>query len=64
MALVESNGSSPTGPEAAKMLDENLAKVPDRVISAAGKAHMPQMKLELQQFLENLRRESGALRNL
>ncbi len=64
MALVESNGSSPTGPEAAKMLEENLANVPARVMSAAGKSRVPQMKLELQQFLENLKRESAGLRDL
>ena len=64
MALVESNGTSPTGPEAAKMLEENLAKVPTRVLSPAGKARVPQMKQELQQFLENLKRESGDLRDL
>jgi hypothetical protein len=64
MALVDSNGSQPDGPAAVKMLDENLANVPARVLSPAGKARMPKLKLELQQYLQSLRRESDDLRRL
>lgn len=64
IALVETNGGSPTGPDAVKMLEDNLAKVPERVLSPAGRARMPQLRLELQQYLQNLRSESDDLRNL
>lgn len=64
IALVDPDGGKPTGPEAVKMLEENLAKVPDRILSPAGKALMPERKLELQQFLQNLRRESDDTRTL
>src|SRR5262245_20035330 len=64
MALVDENGGNPSGPDAVKMLEENLDQVPPRVLSPAGKAQLPRLKLELQQFLENLRRESDGLRSL
>ncbi len=64
IALVDSNGGAPDGPEAVKMLEENLAQVPARVLSPAGKARMPERKQELQQFLQTLRRESEDLRTL
>jgi hypothetical protein len=64
MALVDANGGSPSGPDAVKMLEDNLQQVPPRVLSPAGKARLPSLKLELQQFLENLRRESDDLRSL
>ena len=64
MALVDPNGGDPTGPKAVKMLEENLAKVPARVVSPAGRAMMPQRKAELEQFLNDLRRESDSLRTL
>jgi hypothetical protein len=64
MALVDPNGGDPNGPKAVKMLEENLAKVPARVVSPAGRAMMPQRKAELEQFLKDLRRESDNLRTL
>lgn len=64
IALADSGGGAPDGPAAVKMLDENLAKVPSRVLSPAGQARMPKLRLELQQYLEDLRRESDDLRNL
>jgi HD superfamily phosphodiesterase len=64
MALVDPKGGDPTGPKAVKMLEENLAKVPSRVVSPAGRAMMPQRKAELEQFLKDLRRESDNLRTL
>jgi len=64
MALVDPNGGDPNGPKAVKMLEENLAKVPARVVSPAGRAMMPQRKAELEQFLKDLRRESDNLSTL
>jgi HD superfamily phosphodiesterase len=64
MALVDPNGGSPDGPAAVKMLEENLEKVPSRVVSPAGRARMPRLKAELDTFLEDLRRETENLRTL
>lgn len=64
MALADPNGAEPTGPAVVKMLEENLAKVPSRVLSPAGRAMMPQRKSELQRFLTELRAESDQLRTL
>jgi len=63
-ALVDPNGGDPDGPKAVKMLEDNLAKVPARVLSPAGRARLPQRKTELEQFLKNLRRESADFRTL
>ena len=64
VALVDPNGGDPTGPKSVKMLEENLAKVPARVVSPAGRAIMPQRKAELEKFLKDLRQESDNLRTL
>jgi HD superfamily phosphodiesterase len=64
MALVDPNGGSPDGPAAVKMLEENLEKVPSRVVSPAGRARMPRLKAELDTFLEDLRRETENLKTL
>lgn len=64
IALVDPNGAKPTGPEVMPMLEENLAKVPSRVLSPAGRARVPQLQSELAQFLQDLRRESDDLRAL
>jgi HD superfamily phosphodiesterase len=64
MALVDPNGGDPTGPKEVAMLEDNLAKVPARVVSPAGRAMMPHRKAELEQFLKDLRRESDNLRTL
>src|SRR5271166_6530918 len=58
IALVDPRGATPTGPEAVKMLEENLAKVPARVFSPAGRALVPARVAELRRFLAELRRES------
>jgi len=58
MALVDPNGGDPHGPKAVKMLEDNLAKVPARVLSPAGRARLPQRTAELEQFLKDLKRES------
>jgi len=64
IALVDPNVGSPDGPAAVKMLDENLAQVPGRVLSPAGRARVPRLRAELQQFLKNLRRETDDLATL
>jgi len=64
IALVDPNGGNPDGLAAVKMLEDYLAQVPPRVLSPAGKTRMPPLKLELQQFIKSLRRESDDLRAL
>jgi uncharacterized protein len=64
MALVDPNGGSPDGPAAVKMLEENLEKVPGRVVSPAGRARVPPLKAELDKFLRDLRRETDNLTTL
>jgi HD superfamily phosphodiesterase len=62
--LVDPNGGSPDGPTVVKRLENNLAKVPSRIVSKAGKARAPQRVRELEQFLKDLRAESADLRSL
>jgi hypothetical protein len=64
IGLVEPHGGSPTGPEAVAMLDANLAKVPARVLSPAGKARMPERRAQLETFLHALRGQTDNLRTL
>lgn len=64
IALVDPNGGAPDGPKAVAMLADNLAKVPSRVISLAGRALVPARQAELATFLKDLRRESDDLKSL
>ncbi len=64
IALADPNGGDPDGPAVVKMLDENLAQVPGRVLSKAGRALVPARKAELEVFLKDLRRETAQLRTL
>jgi len=64
IALVDPQGGAPDGPAMAKELEDNLAKVPDGVVSPAGRALVPARKAELERFLKDLRRESADLQNL
>jgi HD superfamily phosphodiesterase len=64
LALVDPNGGDPDGPKAAKMLEDNLRQVPERVISPAGRALVGQRKAELAAFLRELRSESADFRTL
>jgi hypothetical protein len=64
IGLVDPNGGDPDGPAAMKMIDENLEKVPARVISPAGRALLPKREAELRRFVEELRKESDDLRTL
>src|SRR5271156_5914565 len=64
MALVDPHGGDPDGPKAVKMLEDNLAKVPARVLSPAGRARVAPRKAELEEFLKDLRRETENLQTL
>ena len=64
IALVDPSGGEPNGPKAVAMLSDNLAKVPARVISPAGRALVAARQAELEQFLKDLRRESDDLKTL
>jgi hypothetical protein len=62
--LVDAHGGNPTGPEVIPMLESNLAKVPPRVLSPAGKARVPERTEQLQTFLRALRQQTDNLRLL
>lgn len=64
VALVDPNGGSPDLPAAIKMIKENLAAVPSRVLSPAGRARVAARTAEVQKFLETLGRESDGMRAL
>jgi hypothetical protein len=64
MALVDPNGGDPDGPKAVKMLEQNLARVPDGVVSPAGRKRLPALRRELADFLQDLRRETDGYRTL
>ncbi len=62
--LVDAKGGNPTGPEVLPMLESNLAKVPARVLSPAGKARVPERQEQLATFLRELRQQTQNLRLL
>jgi hypothetical protein len=64
LALVDPNGGAPDGRTIVRRLESNLAMVPARIVSKAGKARAPQRVRELEEFLRNLRAESADLRSL
>ena len=64
LALADPNGGKPTGPDVVRDLEQNLAQVPGRVLSPAGRARVPVLKAELARFLRDLRRESDDLKLL
>jgi hypothetical protein len=64
IALVDPNGGDPTGPKSIKMIEDNLAAVPSRVLSPAGKALLPIRQAETEAFLKQLRSESDDLKTL
>jgi HD superfamily phosphodiesterase len=63
-ALVDTNGGAPDGPTIVKRLDDTLVSVPPRIVSKAGKARAPERVRELEEFLRDLRKQSGDLRSL
>jgi HD superfamily phosphodiesterase len=62
--LVDAKGGNPTAPEVVPMLESNLAKVPARVLSPAGKSRLPERQEQLATFLRELRQETQNLRLL
>jgi uncharacterized protein len=64
MALVDPHGGNPDAPKASAMLEDNLRKVPARVLSPAGRARVLERKAELEKFLQDLKRETDDLRTL
>lgn len=64
VALVDENGGRPDGPAAAKMLADNLAAVPSRVLSPAGQRLAKTRAAELKRFLDELKQQSDDLRTL
>lgn len=64
IALVDPKGGTPTAPQLIPMIEDNLAKVPGRVLSAAGRTIAVERKSEMERFLQELRRETDDLRSL
>jgi HD superfamily phosphohydrolase YqeK len=62
--LVDPKGGNPTGPEVVPMLESNLAKVPARVLSPAGKSRVAERQEQLALFLRQLREQTQNLRVL
>lgn len=62
--LVDPHGGNPDGQKAVGMLTDNLAKVPARVLSPAGRALVPGRQAELEKFLTDLKRETDNLKTL
>jgi uncharacterized protein len=62
--LVDPKGGNPTGPEVVPMLESNLAKVPPRVLSPAGKTRVPERVEQLSTFLRQLRQQTDNLKLL
>jgi hypothetical protein len=64
IALVDPHGGNPDAQKAVGMLSDNLAKVPSRVLSPAGRARVPERQAELEKFLADLKRETDGLKTL
>jgi hypothetical protein len=64
IGLVDPNGGSPDGPTVVKRLESNLANVPSRMVSKAGKARTPDRVRELEDFLRNLREPTADFKTL
>ena len=58
IALVDPHGGKPLGPDMVKGIEANLAAVPSRVFSPAGKAQVAPRIAEEKAFLDALRRET------
>ncbi len=64
VATVDPDGGDPDGPKAIRMLEENLASVPQGVRSPAARHRVPALQAELRQFIDSLKRETDGLRTL
>jgi hypothetical protein len=58
-ALVDTKGGSPDGPAIAARLENTLKSVPPRIVSKAGKERAGPRVRELEEFLRNLKAQSG-----
>lgn len=63
LALIDTKGGKPQGSEILPMFGSNLAEVPGRVLSPAGRARVAERQAELEQFLRALRNETDNLRD-
>jgi hypothetical protein len=64
IGLVDPGGGSPDGPTVVQRLESNLANVPSRIVSKAGKARTPERVRELEDFLRNLRKQTSDFKTL
>ncbi len=64
IALVDPKGGKPAGPDMIQGIERNLAAVPTRIFSPAGKAQIAPRIAEEKAFLDALRRESDNLTTL
>ena len=63
-ALADPAGGKPDGPRVVALMEDNLAKVPGRIVTPAGKALIAVRKAELEKFLKDLRAETENLGDL
>jgi hypothetical protein len=61
MAMIDTNGGKPTGPDAVKDIEEDGATVPSSIVTPAGKAQIAARLAEQKIFLNALRRETDGL---
>ena len=62
--LADPNGGTPDGPKVLEMLLKNQKEVPPRVLSPAGRARLPAMSAELDQYLRDLKAETEGFKIL
>lgn len=63
-ALVDPNGGKPAGPDVVKMLEENIAEVPARVVTPAGRKLMPARRDFLARYLSDLKAQTDGYATL
>jgi uncharacterized protein len=61
IAMVDDKGGKPLGPDMIKGIEEDMATVPSRVVTPAGKAQIAPRIAEEKSFLDALRRETDNL---
>jgi len=64
IALADPKGGKPTAPDMLKRIQDNMAMVPPRVVTPAGKARVAPLVAEEKAFLNALARESDNFKNL
>jgi uncharacterized protein len=63
-ALVDNKGGKPDGPQAVKIIEENIRDVPAKIVSPAGRALLGPRLAEIKQFMESLRSQTDDLGSL